>query len=239
MIRSVVFVLLVSAVVFPDVVWLHERALAPLQSGKCSPQLAPLHTGSFSGASDLPMWSREQVEPWRGDGWLGWKSDGESLVPVRLMIRDVPAPIQDYAELTVQSVPKVDFAVRCISGLEGGRIRSIVTHQVDLVYDGPLSVSLGDRQYHVSVQASDKYLADARVILTQGRRSQTLYSADGFADGPHFFVVWAGDLDQDGNLDLVVNLHRKYSWHPYRLLLSTKAKGLQMVGEAAVFVSGD
>jgi hypothetical protein len=33
----------------------------------------------------------------------------------------------------------------------------------------------------------------------------------------------------------VVNLHPKYSWHPYRLLLSTRATGKELVGEAAIF----
>jgi hypothetical protein len=36
-----------------------------------------------------------------------------------------------------------------------------------------------------------------------------------------------------------VNLDRKYSWHPYRLLLSSKASARQLVGEAAIFETGD
>ena len=40
-------------------------------------------------------------------------------------------------------------------------------------------------------------------------------------------------------LDLVVNLSRKYSIHPHRLLLSTKATTSELVGEAAVFETGD
>ena len=76
-------------------------------------------------------------------------------------------------------------------------------------------------------------------MLTDGTRSQVLYSVDGFADGPHFQIEWAGDLDRDGRLDLVVNLSRKYSHHPYRLLLSTKASAVEIVGEAAIFETFD
>jgi hypothetical protein len=36
-----------------------------------------------------------------------------------------------------------------------------------------------------------------------------------------------------------VNMHRKYSWHPYRLLLSTRATGSELVGEAAIFETGN
>jgi hypothetical protein len=64
-------------------------------------------------------------------------------------------------------------------------------------------------------------LSDATVVLTHGRETQVLYSTDGFVDEPHFDVPWAGDLDGDRKLDLVVNLSRKYSLHPYRLLLSS------------------
>ena len=77
------------------------------------------------------------------------------------------------------------------------------------------------------------------MILTDGQQTQVLYSADGFTDEPHYDVVWAGDLDRDGRLDLVVNLHRKYSCHPYRLLLSSFASNGQLVGDAALFETGD
>jgi hypothetical protein len=36
-----------------------------------------------------------------------------------------------------------------------------------------------------------------------------------------------------------VNLSRKYSLHPYRLLLSSMASGTDLVGDAAVFETGD
>jgi hypothetical protein len=77
------------------------------------------------------------------------------------------------------------------------------------------------------------------VVVTDGHQSQVLYSVDGFADEPHFEIVWAGDLDRDGKLDLIVNLERKYSWHPFRLLLSSKAVGAELVGQAAIFETGD
>ena len=237
--RGILFGILATAVWFPDVVWTHERPSAPPQSRKCSPQIAPLHTGGFSGASDLPMWRREEAEPWRGGGWLGWKTDGDVLRPVQFVIRDAPAAIEDYAELTVQSVPIVDFAVRCIQGLRAGPIRSVVTEERDLIYDGPLTVDLENKQYKIYVKSARKDLSDTRVLLTQGAKSQVLYSANGFVDEPHFVVVWAGDLDRDGRLDLIVNLHRKYSWHPYRLLLSSRASASQLVGQAAVFEIGD
>jgi hypothetical protein len=96
-------------------------------------------------------------------------------------------------------------------------------------------ISIGSRRYELRLQSSRDDLADARVVLSDTSRTQVLYSADGFSDDPHHVVEWAGDLDGDGKLDLVVHLHRKYSVHPHRLLLSTRAARNQLVGEAAAF----
>ena len=206
----------------------------------CKPQFAPLQTATSSG-SERNIWRKEEAGSWRGTGWLGWRHEGDMLQPVRFVVRDRPkdSPQQEEEEVTVESLPEVTFAVRCIPGLRAGQIHNAGLSNHDLHYDGPLDLSLGKLRYELRVEAKDPYLADARVILAHAGRTQVLYSADGFSDEPHFQMIWAGDLDRDGKLDLVVNLHRKYSWHPYRLMLSTKARGKDLVGEAAVFESGD
>jgi hypothetical protein len=157
-----------------------------------------------------------------------------------LVVRDRPKDTaqSEDEEVTVQSIPEVAFAVRCIPAVRAGSIQSAGVTNHDLLSRGPLDISLGTRRYRLHVQAKDPGLADAKVILTHEGQTQVLYSADGFVDEPHFGIVWAGDLDRDGKLDLVANLHRKYSWHPYQLFLSTSA-GKGLVREAAVFVTGD
>jgi hypothetical protein len=207
---------------------------------ECKPQFAPLDTGSHSGASGLDFWRKEEAGGWGGKGWLGWTDKSDTLLPVQLVVRERPKDVlNEEDEVTVRSVPEVDFAARCVPELRAGRIRSAGITNHDLHYDGPLEISLGKHRYDLRVEANDPSLADARVVLKHDSRTQVLYSAGGFADDPHFQIVWAGDLDRDGKLDLVVNLHRKCSWHPYRLLLSTKASGKGLVGEAAVFETGD
>lgn len=208
---------------------------------ECKPQFAPLETGSSSSASALKSWRKEEAGDWGGTGWLGWTRDSGTLQPLRLVVRTLsgqPAE-REQDEVTVESVPKVTFAARCVAGLSAGKIVDAGVTNHDLQYEGALEAAVGTSRYRVYLEAKDPHLADAKVILSHAGRTQVLYSADGFVDEPHFDVVWAGDLDRDGKLDLVVNLHRKYSWHPYRLLLSTKARGRGLVGEAAVFETGD
>jgi hypothetical protein len=206
----------------------------------CAPQFAPLTTGSYSGSSSAPLWPKALAGAWRGEGWLGWNFDSTTLQSIRLVVRPQPrAAPGDEDEVTVESQPEVTFAVRCVPGLSAGSMQSLDVMNESLAPDRPLTLSLSARRYGLRVQASRSDLADARVVLTDGRRTQVLYSADGVADEPHFDVVWAGDLDRDGQLDLIVNLSRKYSVHPYRLLLSSKAAPNQLVGEAAVFTTSD
>ena len=208
---------------------------------ECKPQFAPLQTGSSSGESDLEFWRKSEAGDWGGTGWLGWRRDSGTLKPVRLVVgtRSGHSADREEDEVTVESVPKVTFAVRCVAGLRAGKIVNAGVTNHDLQYEGALEVTLERLRYRVYLQPKDPDLADAKVILAASGREQVLYSADGFVDEPHFEVVWAGDLDRDGKLDLVVNLHRKYSMHPFRLLLSTRARGRDLVGEAAVFETGD
>ncbi len=206
----------------------------------CTPQFAPLTTGTYSGSSSAPFWPKALAGPWRGEGWLGWNFDSTTLHAVQLTVRPQPkAAPGDEDEVTVESQPEVTFAVRCVPGLSAGSMQSLNVMNESLAPDRPLTLSLGARRYGLRVQSAKPDLSDARVVLTDGRRTQVLYSAEGVVDEPHFDVVWAGDLDRDGQLDLVVNLSRKYSVHPYRLLLSSKAAPNQLVGEAAVFTTSE
>jgi hypothetical protein len=211
----------------------------------CTAQLAPLaNTGSSRSGSDLRTWSRQEAQSWRGEGWLGWNANGEKLDSLRLSVTDISAAgtaelPPEYDEAAVDVVPNVDFAIRCVAQLRAGPIHSATLAGDGSLFRGPLDISLAGDRYRIRVESAGEDFSDSKVVLSLGARSQVLYSADGFADEPHYDVLWAGDLDADGKLDLVVDLHRKYSWHPYTLLLSSRASPSQLVGVAAVFETGD
>ena len=223
--------------------------LINLPQGKpCTPQLAALTTGASSGISKLPIWRKAEAGPWRGEGWVGWSHDCDALQPVRLKVEDLPKRYaDDDDEVTVDAAPAVDYAVRCLPAVRPGRLAVGRRHFDNLSVpndsylrpDRRLGIALGDRKYELRLESTNESLDDAKVVLSDGRQTQVLYSVDGYADEPHFDVPWAGDLDRDGKLDLVVNLNGKYGLHPYRLLLSSKARPGQLVGEAATFLTGD
>jgi len=205
----------------------------------CTPQFAPLTTGSSNSRSPLKFWRKDEAGQWGGNGWLGWTYDHDALMPLSLTVRDLPKErLDDEDEVTVQSTADVTFAMRCIT-VPTFHIRSADVVNHSLRYRRPLHLVLGEGTYQIVLRGSREDLTDAQVILTDGRRTQVLYSTDGFVDDPLFNVNWAGDLDGDGLLDLVVVLTRKYSVHPYRLLLSSLAAPDELVGEAARFETLD
>ncbi len=168
---------------------------------------------------------------------------------MHLNVKDLPKQAEDDdEEVTVESLPHVDFAVRCIPAVRPGRLevgrRQVDKHPVtnellDLDSHRHLGIALGNRNYELRLERAKKSVADLKVVLSFGRQTQVLFSTDGSADDALFEVVWAGDLDSDGKLDLLVNFSRKYTEHPYRLLLSSKVSPGQLVGEAAMFLTGE
>jgi len=103
---------------------------------------------------------------------------------------------------------------------------------------------LGSRQYQIRLDSKEPNYCDAVIVLTQGGRSQKLFDAADpgvtktpalvvSCDEPHFTVHWAGDLDRDGRLDMLVTFSRKYSYHPRQLLLSSSARSGGLVAEVA------
>ena len=212
------------------------------QPRPCRPQFAPLETGTSSSDTDLDHWRAAEAGSWAGKDWVGWTYESTRLVPVELIVRPLADKDHIYEEerVTVEWRPdKISFAVRCMPTVRAGPMESAPVVNHDLQYSGPLEIALGKRRYTVGLEHLRQDDADVRVVLHEGTVRQVLYSTDGFVDDPHFDVEWAGDLDRDGRLDLVVNLSSKYSVHPHRLLLSTKANKSELVGEAAVFVTGD
>ena len=109
-----------------------------------------------------------------------------------------------------------------------------------------IGLTLGKRRYVVALQSRDADYCDAVVTLTSAGVRQTLYSpktagrtADPAlrlsCDEPHFEIRWAGDLDRDGRLDLLVTFSPKYSYHPQRLFLSSAASPKALVGAASLY----
>jgi hypothetical protein len=110
---------------------------------------------------------------------------------------------------------------------------------VDLWHEEPEAhITLGERQYIVRLISRDPGYCDAVVSLTWEAVTQKLFDmrspgARWSCDEPHFRIHWAGDLDRDGRLDMLVTFSEKYSHYPRQLLLSSAARSTDLVAEVA------
>ncbi len=77
----------------------------------------------------------------------------------------------------------------------------------------------------------------AKLVLTFGASNQVLYSLAGCGDDAGWSLIWAGDLDGDGKLDLYVNVTQHYNVSERKLFLSSQAQKGQLVKEIAEFVT--
>jgi hypothetical protein len=102
--------------------------------------------------------------------------------------------------------------------------------------------SLGNQVYRVRLEFREPDYCDAVITLTSGGRTQKLFDAKEpqaardpalvmACDDPHFRIHWAGDLDRDDRLDLLVTFSHKYSYFPRQLLLSSAARSGNFVAE--------
>jgi hypothetical protein len=165
-------------------------------------------------------------------GWIALYDDAlrEASIAVR------PDDVGDQKMVSVESDPGgALLMLHGVPGITAGPVeRARFASDSDLNKPGDrIALRLGSTQYRITLNAEGELLKDARVVLESGDRKQTLFSLDGTGDEPHFEVLWAGDLDRDGKLDLVMTMSGKYSYYPRSIFLSSAAAPGELLHEVA------
>jgi hypothetical protein len=65
-----------------------------------------------------------------------------------------------------------------------------------------------------------------------------LYTLDVCGNDPYWYLLWAGDLDRDGKLDLYLSVTQHYDVAERKLFLSSQARRKKLVREVASFEIG-
>ena len=181
--------------------------------------------------------------------WLGLFPDGQryawrdAVVDVKAVRDDsVDAPDQRTGrEVSVRGGSPLllarggeDLRVATVDGFRELELRAL--HNGDHI-----KLTLGGQQFLVRVanprRQGDADMAGSSLELVSNGVTQVLYSAPESAGEPAWEILWAGDLDGDGRLDLYVQLGADYRVSERILFVSTKAASGQLVGEFAVFVT--
>ncbi len=181
--------------------------------------------------------------------WLGLFSDGKTYVwrdavvdvkAVRDEITDDGPDQRTGREASVRGGGRPVFLVR---GGEDLRVASVdgfrEMEQHPLRNGDRLQFTIGQQRFLLRVinprRRGDDNMAGSSLELASNGITQTLYSAPEDAAEPGWQVLWAGDLDGDGRLDLYVQLGDHYNVSERILFVSTKAGSGQLVGRFAIF----
>lgn len=221
------------------------------------PKVQLLETGSFHG---------EEIKAQSGEKWLGLYvgPNGSSLITSTLKITRVVDPLSDLdnpgqktgKKVSVDQSTKPIFLVKNAGMLKAGAVttayRGFQTKRhelfdpyVDSLEFKTIRLKLGDQEYRIKTVGKQYPLAgelqgqsgfDARLVLTDGKTTQTLYSIKGSVETKNWYLLWAGDADGDGKLDLYVETSPHYNGWDGRLFLSSQAMPGQLVKEVAKFI---
>lgn len=186
-----------------------------------------------------------------GEKWLGlFLEKGQSyLATTTVRIRRVNDPVIDESPnqrtgkaVQVDRKLKPRFLVKGATTLRPGNITTIFAGLKPLKNGDSLSLQLGTESYTLKTltKRADQQVplaGDAKLVLTKGTSVQTLLSLHQALDAQTedaWELLWAGDLDQDGKLDLYLN-HLFYNGEEKLLFLSSQAPKNKLVRVLARF----
>jgi hypothetical protein len=177
-----------------------------------------------------------------GGGWIGLvpSRDGFAWARLRIVAEKVHDPIGDdppevkRANKITLAAPTETEPLFLLRGLP-----QLATKPVHTCFDrsengsfleqNPILLTCDAKAYSVGVVNS------TLLQFKHGGKTQTLFQWPGGLSDQRGELVWAGDLDGDGKLDLVIDHSSHYNASDLTLYLSTWALPGQMVGKAAHF----
>jgi hypothetical protein len=197
-----------------------------------------------------------------GEEWLAMVpfDRGYTLVETRVRIDLVRDELQDNDNQTTGKRVSVDidkkkslFLLRGISSVKPGEIETIAAKTIPLEINKSIQLRLkSKRTYKLSVVCEETTpltvdnFKECSLILTIGSKSQrimtfTVYYPPNnkpiFASDAHPSLLWAGDIDRDGALDLLLDLSNHYNISNPTLFLSSDAQNNDLVIKKTEFIT--
>lgn len=200
-----------------------------------------LRTGTFHG---------NEVDAKTGEPWFGLiaTEDGYRLVRTPITVTATHDPILDEDPQTRSGKDvQVDLDMVPIALVQGGDWSEGAVPSVDFEWSletaaAPLPLAFGDKHYEVLATwegqgkpFGPEPLTNFRLVLKSNGRTQDLVTPEWCCDEAFPHLLWAGDLDRDGALDLLVEASHHYNVSTYVLFLSTAAREGDLVGKVAEF----
>lgn len=206
------------------------------------PSISLITTGEFHG---------DEITAKSGERWLGLfpTPGGFELSPAMLKVETVLDPVIDQnpkimtgKKVSVNRARKPLFLLKRADFLRGNAVKTVFAGtENNLVNGESVDLRLDGKNYKLKVVSDDPtpmgyVVANSKLILSTGAKSQVIFSVEVPNDGG-WSLLWAGDLDGDGKLDLYMDLHNNYNSSQHRLFLSSHASRKNLVKEVAEFTS--
>ena len=218
----------------------NDQSVAP----PVEPEIQLLQVGTFHG---------DEISAKSGEIWLGLYStpDGYTLVPSRITVEAVYDPLIDNAGEKTGKVVSVEEQTRplfLIKGLNTPKRKFIRTLSAEGAILSPgksLNLRLeGKNESHLTVYGEGDIgpngftsLENYSLELSKEQLSQELVAYSS-TNGTISTLLWAGDLDGDSQLDLLISAPPHYAVYSAPMLfLSSMAKEGYLVQRAAIFVA--
>lgn len=209
-----------------------------------------LEPGSFHG---------DEVRAVSGQRWLAlvWDDKGSALRPVTIHVAGVDPADQssfpDGKRVTVKPAFD-DTLVALLRGneLHEGPVTTAVfpgNGDLEIGKVVPLTLPDSPARYTLTLSCKPRKTLSPSfrcpLVLSDGMQSQELFVYTAFPGeqehisftGTSPYFTWAGDLDGDGKLDLLVNTTNSENSGDLTLYLSSKAKNGALAGVAARFLT--
>ncbi len=205
-----------------------------------------LNTGEFHG---------DEVKAKSGENWLGLFRKGEEffLRSTKINIKKVTDEFVDEKpnqktgkEVSIKSEDQPIFLLKNAGFLKQGNIKTLFYGDLENSDDNVNINNKTNRTFHLNGVTYNLFVTSNKVgkgeyldktsklILSDGKIEQVIYSQK-MCDDCGWAIYWAGDLDNDGKLDLYLDLHNHYNVEQRRLFLSSQAESGKLVKEVANF----
>jgi hypothetical protein len=201
-------------------------------------------------------WHGNEVTAQDGEIWLalvknkGTYSLQEERISVTLVedaVLDTP-PAKTGKKISLPDGINAIVLLRNIPGLKAGPVVSAEIIDRNFAAGEPTAILFNGMTYELVIacdtEPSVEEYTDCPLVLSGGGKTQQLMiypvfrpgeALQGIASDANPQVVWAGDLDRDGHLDLIIDLTNHYNVAAPTLLLSTQAEEGEIVHPVAEF----
>lgn len=197
----------------------------------------PLRAGQIL---DLGAFHGREVPARDGDEWLGLFCQGDvcSLAPARVRVEPFRDIYDDEHEANGRSVSiaglpdELVCLFKNVPGIEMGAVRTV--SERDIIDDRDhATVTFDGIAYELRRTLPDTFDEPARLMLRGEGKVQTIAIEMKVGEGgPVWVVQWAGDLDHDGRLDLILSCDGD-NFSALELYLSGTAREGELVRAAA------